>query len=274
MKLRFLGTGTSAGVPCLGCDCAVCRSADPRDTRLRTSGLIGFDDPDGQPRTVLIDAGPDLRQQALAADVPRLDSILFTHNHVDHTFGLDEVRRYNIVQRGAIDIHADAPTLHTLRRVYRHIFEPERNVQASFVATLRASEIPGPPFEPMNLFGLRCTPFQLMHGRLPVLGFRFDAAHPSLDREWLPMAWCTDVNEIPDASRPVLEGLSTLVLDALRVKPHPTHFTFDEARDAANEIGAKQTWFIHISHDESHEQLERRFDALPMRPAWDGLELT
>ncbi|GJM19848.1 MAG: MBL fold metallo-hydrolase [Phycisphaeraceae bacterium] len=267
MRLRFLGTGVSSGVPAIGCSCAVCTSTDPRDNRLRTSAALEFTDPAGVERVILIDASPDLRQQALRASLQRVDAILITHNHVDHIFGLDEVRRFNLVMGAPIDVHADAHTHESLRRVYRHIFEPERSVQRSFVASLNPRE--AKPLEPFDLFGLTVTPVPLLHGKLPILGYRFD--HPDAPGA-LPLAYCTDVSDIPHETRPHLGGLSTLVLGALRHKPHPTHFNIEQATAEAQRIGAERTYFVHMAHDVSHAQTSA---ALPegVALAHDGLVL-
>ena len=171
-KFTFLGTGTSSGVPVIGCDCEVCTSTDPRDSRLRTSACLEWIDPDGEPRCVLIDTSPDLRQQALRHKIRRVDAILFTHNHVDHTFGLDEVRRYNAMQQHAIDVYAEPRVIEFLKRVYQHIFDSDKNINQSFVATLIA--FPIEPARPIDLHGLRFTPLRAMHGRLPVVGFRIE----------------------------------------------------------------------------------------------------
>jgi len=174
MRLRFLGTGTSVGIPIIACDCAVCTSTDPRDNRTRTSAALEFVDASGQERVILIDASPDLREQVLREGIGRVDAILITHNHVDHVWGLDEVRRFNEVQGEAIEVWADEHTHRSLRRVYQHIFESEKNIQASFVArltprVLRVGEV-------IELFGMRITPMRLMHGVQAILGFRFEAA--------------------------------------------------------------------------------------------------
>lgn len=270
MRFIFLGTGTSSGIPAIACRCAVCTSADPRDRRLRAGAAIVFRDAGGHERTILIDATPDLRQQALAHGLGRCDAILFTHNHVDHTFGLDEVRRFNVVQRSAIEVYAEAATMEHLRRIYRHIFDRHNNVNDSFVASLTPR--PLEPGEPLDLFGLRVTPLRLMHGRLPILGFRFDAAGSGIAAPFLPMAYCTDVSEIPEATFPALAGVRTLALDALRHEPHDTHLTVEQATAVARRVGAAETWFIHIAHDLAHAATEA---ALPagIRLAYDGLTL-
>jgi phosphoribosyl 1,2-cyclic phosphate phosphodiesterase len=291
MRLTFLGTGTSAGVPAIACGCRVCTSPDPRDNRLRTGAALEFTDPLGRPRTVLIDCTPDLRQQALRAGLTRCDAVLFTHNHVDHTFGADELRRFNVAQRGPVDIYAEPHTMEHLRRVFKHIFEREHNVNDSFVATLIPHAIaPAGPFE---LYGLTITPVRLLHGRLPILGFRIDpppsgepardAPAPGSAAEYadpeaaprepvLPLAYCTDVSAIPPESWRPLRGVRTLVLDALRKRHHPTHFTLDQAISAAERIGAASTYFVHMAHDLKHDETDAE---LPegMHLAYDGLVL-
>lgn len=277
----FLGTGTSAGIPAIGCACAVCTSGDPRDQRLRTAAAVGWTDPGGTERTVLIDAGPDLRQQALRAGMTRCDAVIFTHNHVDHTFGLDEVRRFNAVMQAPIDIYADRHTLEHLHRVYRHIFDRQQNVNDSFVATLIEHRVE--PGTPIDLYGMRFTPVPLLHGKLPVLGYRIQpvgevggrnaehgmaAGTPSP----FPLAYCTDVSGIPPESWKLLEGVRTLVLDALRHRKHPTHFTLGQAVSIAQQVGADRTYFVHMAHDLGHEATNAD---LPegMELAFDGLML-
>jgi phosphoribosyl 1,2-cyclic phosphate phosphodiesterase len=296
VRFVFLGTGTSSGVPAIGCDCPVCTSDDPRDSRLRTSAALHFTDPRGTPRTILFDAGPDLRTQALRAGMRRVDAILFTHNHVDHTFGLDEVRRFNAVMKAPIDVYADAHTLDFLRRVFAHIFNKQMNVNDSFVATLIAHQIE--PLRPFTLHGLKVTPFPLLHGRLPILGYRIEtdptASSAPFPHEsgWgiqtpitplapssvpdgapiLPLAYCTDVSAIPPESWVHLRGLGTLVLDALRHRHHPTHLTLQQAVGIADRVGAGKTCFVHMSHDLAHKDTQA---SLPdgMFLAHDGLTL-
>jgi phosphoribosyl 1,2-cyclic phosphate phosphodiesterase len=280
MRLTFLGTGTSSGVPAIGCLCAVCTSTDSRDARLRTSAALRWTDPSGRDRTLLLDAGPDLRAQALRERLTRCDAIFFTHNHVDHTFGLDEVRRFNVMMgRETISIYAEEATMAHLRRVYTHIFERDRNVNDSFVASLIPWTITEEDVRlgrAAAVHGLDVTPIRLLHGRLPILGFRFDRA-PGFEArggaaDLLPLAYCTDVSAIPSESWKLLRGVKTLVLDALRHRKHPTHFTLDEAINAAVSIGADRTYFVHMSHDLGHEATQA---TLPegMFLAHDGLTI-
>lgn len=273
-SFTFLGTGTSAGVPVIGCQCEVCTSDDQRDRRRRASICLQFTDGGGQERVILVDTSPDLRAQALDLRLDRCDAILFTHDHVDHTFGLDEVRRFNAVMGSSIDIYAEKETLDFLHRVYRHIFEAEKNINRSFVASLQEHELR--VGEVLDIFGLRFTPIRLLHGRQPVLGFRIEALDgaggvaPSQPGP-LPLAYCTDVSEIPEESWGQLGELKTLVLDMLRPQPHPTHFSTAEAVSAAEKIAPGQTFFTHMTHDISHAGLE-----LPagMQLAHDGLVLS
>lgn len=267
-----LGSGTSAGVPAIGCACSVCRSDDPRDTRTRTSAAIRFTDAQGQPRLILIDASPDLRQQALREDLDRCDAIVFTHHHVDHLFGLDEVRRFNAVMKAPIDIYAEERTLTNIHRVYPHIFQAQKNTNPSFVATLLPHQLHC--FEPIVLHGLRITPLRFLHGRLPILGYRFDAEDPDLagPDSPLPLAWCTDVSAVAPETWPHLAGLETLFLDLLRHRSHPTHMTLDEAVATAGGIGASQTWFIHMAHEISHAEVDAQLPP-SMSLAWDGLRV-
>lgn len=283
MRFTFLGTGTSSGVPAIGCACAVCTSTDPRDNRLRSGGAIRFTDRDGRPRTVLIDTTPDLRQQALRFGIDRCDAILFTHNHVDHTFGLDEVRRYNVMQKAPIDIYGEEHTLTFLKGVFRYIFNRDSNVNSSFVADLIPWTIK--PGEVIDLWGLKVTPIRFLHGHLPIVGFRFDGEGIEASSQQgtekrgegdgaspFPLAYCTDVSAVPPESWGALRGLGTLVIDALRHRHHPTHFTVAQALDVIERVRPRASYFTHISHDLGHVDTEKD---LPegVHMAFDGLTL-
>ena len=275
VEFTLCGTGTSSGIPIIGCDCSVCSSEDFRDRRTRCGAAIRFRDPAGDPRMILLDCPPDHREHALRLGLNRCDSIFFTHHHVDHTFGLDDVRRYNAVQRSPIEILADQPTIVAIERTFQHVFRPFDNVNPSFVASLTVHEIE--PGRPVDRFGLRFEPLRLLHGRLPILGFRIEALDAdggiAADQPGpFPLAYCTDVSGIPPETWPRLEGLRTLVLDMLRPKAHPTHFTVDQAIETAGRIGARSTWFIHMSHEIRHAQVAPGLPA-GMNLAWDGVQL-
>ena len=253
MRITFLGTGTSHGVPMIGCRCATCRSDDPRDRRWRPSVLITLDDH----TQVLVDTATDLRAQALAFGVTRVDAILFTHSHADHILGLDDVRRFNVMQGRAVAGFGDARTVEDIRATFRYMFDPS-TPKGGGVPQIDLHPIDG-PFE---LAGQLIQPVPVLHGARTILGFRVGR-----------FAYLTDCSQIPDASWPLLQDLDTLVLDALRHRPHPTHFTVTEAVAAAGRIGARRTFFTHICHDLPHQAT---CASLPsgMALAYDGLELT
>jgi phosphoribosyl 1,2-cyclic phosphate phosphodiesterase len=252
VRVTFLGTGTSHGVPMIGCDCNVCRSTDPRDARLRPSIFLEADDG----LRVLVDTTPDLRQQALRHDIRRVDAILFTHAHADHVMGLDEVRRFNILMRTPMPIFADVPTLANLRRTFAYVFEADAP-KGGGVPDLRLWTIGGR----WCLGTTEIIPIPIRHGRWQILGFR-----------WGGFAYLTDCNGIPEASMPLLDGLDVLVLDALRHRPHPTHFTLTQAMATAREIGARQTYFTHIAHELGHAATSAGLPA-GMALAHDGLTI-
>ncbi|MEZ5399320.1 MAG: MBL fold metallo-hydrolase [Bryobacteraceae bacterium] len=251
LKLTVLGSGTSVGVPTIGCSCDVCQSKDPRDNRLRPSVWVQF-----AGRSVLIDTGPDFRVQALRAAIPRVDAILFTHAHADHIMGLDDVRPFNFRQRGPIPIYGSAETLADIQRVFQYIFV---NVHAeSSVPKLASNTVDGAAFD---LFGLPCTPIRLVHGKGEVYGYRIGG-----------LAYLTDHSEIPEESIAKLRDLDVLFLDALRHKPHPTHSTVDRSLAYVEQLAPKRAFFTHIGHDLPHERTEQ---LLPpgVRLAYDGMEI-
>ena len=259
LELLFLGSGTSAGIPMIGCHCPVCTSPDPHDQRTRASVVISYPNPaDGTPVRVLVDATPELRLQCCWNDVHRVDAVVFTHAHADHIMGLDDCRRFNAVKGGPLDVWADERTHGMLQRCFGYAFMEPDPEQKVFRPHLDPRTITGP----FDVAGVRWTPIPLMHGDLPVLGFRVGR-----------LAYCTDVSFIPESSYPLLAGLDVLVLDALQRTKHVTHFSLEEAIDESQKIEAKQTLFTHIAHGLSHAETNAE---LPddMRLAHDGLRVT
>lgn len=249
LTITVLGSGTSHGVPMIACDCAVCTSSDPRDRRMRPSILIQYD-----ATSLLVDTSPELRLQCLANDVRRVDAVLYTHHHIDHLAGLDDLRRFNWLQKGPIPCYGQAATLDRLRTMFAYVFEDEPSYPSA-KPQLELRSIDGP----LSIGGRTITPILLLHGKMPVLGFRVG-----------DFAYCTDVSEIPSESWSLLTGLDVLILDALRIRPHPTHFNLEQAVDHARRIGARQTYFTHIAHELPHEETNR---GLPenMALSHDGL---
>ena len=234
----------------IGCDCSTCRSADPRDRRLRPSILV--EAVDGT--SVLVDAGPDLREQALAYGIRRVDAIVFTHGHADHILGLDDVRRFNYMQQRPMACYADPLTIADIRQTFAYAFDP---------VTQKGGGLP--QLVTFTIHGAFCVggheviPVPLYHGTRPILGLRFGG-----------FAYLTDCNRIPDASWPMLEGLDVVVIDALRDRPHPTHFTVAEAVEASRRIAARRTYFTHMCHDLPHAATSARLpDGVEL--AYDGL---
>lgn len=252
IKLTVLGSGTSLGVPTVGCDCAVCQSADPRDNRLRPSVLLRFGD-----HTVLVDTTPDFRQQALRYAITRVDAVLFTHSHADHIMGLDDIRPFNFRRREPIPIYGSAETLQNIQRCFAYIFSDQP--AESTIPKVAVHEVNGEPFD---LLGVECQPIRLHHGRGTTYGFRLGR-----------LAYLTDHSEIPEESLARLQDLDVLFLDALRYKPHPTHSTVQQSLQYVERLRPRRTFFTHISHDLGHQRAE---SLLPqhVRLAYDGLEVT
>jgi phosphoribosyl 1,2-cyclic phosphate phosphodiesterase len=246
----------------IGCDCRVCRSADPRDRRTRPSILFEIVDRVSSSefalsvRNVLVDTSTDLRAQALANEVRRVDAILFTHSHADHVMGLDEVRRFNALQKGPIACYGDAQTLEDLRRTFAYVFDPE-GVPSGGIPQLRLFSVAGP----FSLGGIEFAPIPLVHGRRTILGYRVGG-----------FAYLTDCNRIPDEAWPLLQGVRTLVLDALRDRPHPTHFSVAEALEVVERLAPERAYFTHICHELSHAETCARLPA-GVELAYDGLVL-
>jgi phosphoribosyl 1,2-cyclic phosphate phosphodiesterase len=263
LKVTVLGSGTSHGVPSIGCDCRVCRSTDPRDRRTRPSIAIELRPTELRPplaetvRYILVDTSTDLRAQALANDLRRVDAILFTHSHADHVFGLDEVRRYNVLQHDVMPCFANHETASDLRRMFSYIFDPPKQ-RGGGIPQVRLFELAGP----FTLGGVDVVPVPLLHGQLPILGYRIGT-----------FAYLTDCNKIPDDSWPLLMndgGVRVVIIDALRDRPHATHFTVAEALDVVTRLGAERAYFTHICHDLPHAATCAR---LPrgVELAYDGL---
>ena len=248
--MLVLGSGTSHGVPMIGCECSTCRSIDPRDRRSRASIYIQINDGP----SVLVDTTPDLRMQALAYGLKRVDAIVYTHSHADHIMGLDEVRRFNVLQKSAIPCYGDERTLDDLRRTYAYIFHPD---------TPRGGGVP--QIVTARVAGEFCIgpatfmPVPIMHGSRTILGYRIGS-----------LAYLTDCSGIPDSSWPLLNGVGTLVIDALRERPHPTHLSVEQALGVADRLKPERTFFTHMCHDLAHEATCAR---LPhgVQLAYDGL---
>jgi phosphoribosyl 1,2-cyclic phosphate phosphodiesterase len=251
----FLGTGTSVGVPMVGCECAVCRSTDPRNHRYRCAVLIGM--PQGN---LLIDTPPELRLQLLRAKVGLVHAVLFTHYHADHLFGLDDVRPLCRYLGGAMPLYCTGETEDKIRTAFSYAFGPEADLlPAGFIPKLVFRPITEEPF---TVLGQRVVPIPLLHAQFNVLGFRID-----------DVAYCTDVNRIPERSWPLLEGLRVLVLDALRYKPHPGHLSLNEALEVIARVKPQRAYLTHMTHELEHETVNRQ---LPpgVELAYDGLQFT
>jgi phosphoribosyl 1,2-cyclic phosphate phosphodiesterase len=266
--LTVLGSGTSMGVPTIGCDCAVCTSADPHDRRTRPSIMVQWDDhhpnapttgaPGTPGHTVLIDTTPDFREQAIRERIRKIDAVLYTHGHADHILGLDDVRPLSfprVTGGGKIPLYASPNTTQVLRNVFRYIFDADYKYGG--LAQVELQPVNGP----VNLFGATFTPLMVLHGDVPIEGYRFGSA-----------AYLTDFSSVPEESLAQLEGLDILFLDALRHHPHPTHSTVENSLKIVERLKPKHTYFTHISHDLPHEATNA---ALPenVRLAHDGLKL-
>lgn len=260
-ELIFLGTGTSMGVPTLGCECAVCTSIDQKDKRLRPSILIRWNESvskEKHERNVLIDTGPDFRAQALTVGLKHLDAVFYTHSHADHILGFDDLRPISFEwYRGAeaIPLYATDETRKTLEQVFAYTLSP----RATYTNRARVR------LEPVGannvVQGVDFLPVPVMHGELPITGYRFGKT-----------AYLTDVSSIPEISFELLKGLDVLILSALRHKPHPNHLTLNQALEWAERIGARETWFTHIAHELGHEATNKTLPA-GVRLAHDGLRV-
>lgn len=250
LEITILGSGTSTGVPVVGCDCAVCRSSDPRNQRTRCSALIS----DGR-HNILIDTAPDLRQQALREDIRRIDAVLYTHSHADHLHGIDDLRGFNLRSKKSIPLYGSPQTLGRIRHNFGYIFAGLDT--PGYVPRLSLH----PVATNFSLFDLTIVPIPIDHGGMPTYGYRCG-----------PFAYLTDCNGIPESSLALLDNLDLLVLDGLRFKPHNTHFNIPQAIQMAEIIGARQTLLTHLSHEVDHP---RHAPQLPAEVgfAYDGQRL-
>jgi len=248
MKVIFLGTGTSHGVPVIGCDCRVCKSPNPKNHRTRPSILVQYNG-----ANVLVDTATELRLQALRNGISRVDAVLFTHTHADHIFGLDDLRGFNLRREGTIPCYGDSGTITDIRRVFQYIFTETQKGGGKPQIELRVIE------DRFNLLGLDIIPVKIMHGKLPILGFRFN-----------DVAYLTDCSHIAEESKELLRGLRLMILDALRFRPHPTHFSLSQALEVVEELKPDRTFFTHICHDMDHEEANRMLPDYAQL-AYDGL---
>lgn len=248
LKITFLGTGTSHGIPVIGCACDVCTSTNPKNKRTRTSSLIEVGGVN-----LLIDTTPELRVQALANNVRRVDAVLFTHAHADHIFGLDDVRRFNEMQGGEMPCYGSHETLSTIRRAFEYVFVPTQIGGGK--PQLQLNEVK----EPFVVSGVPVIPIKAWHGKMPVYGYRIGK-----------FAYLTDCNKIPAESMELLQGLDMLVLGALRPTQHSTHMSLGEAVDTASRLKVKRAYFVHMTHRLEHEATNA---SLPenMQLAHDGV---
>lgn len=250
LRVRVLGSGTSTGVPMIGCSCPVCTSEDPRNRRLRCSLLLEWAE-----TSVLVDTTPDLRQQALRAGIRSLDAVLWTHPHADHIFGFDDLRSFGFGRRTPLPGYASPATLARIRRAFAYAFEGPGEGGRLPRVDLRPVE------GAFEIGGRRMIPVPLWHGSMEVTGWRVGR-----------FAYCTDCHEIPPKSRELLAGVDALILDGLREKPHPTHLSIGEAIEVSREIGARRTWLIHMTHHVDHARVSEELpDGIEL--AYDGLEI-
>ncbi|OYU95929.1 MAG: MBL fold metallo-hydrolase [Bacteroidetes bacterium B1(2017)] len=251
MKVTFLGTGTSQGVPIIACDCEICSSSEPKDKRLRSSIMLEHNG-----KTIVVDSGPDFRTQMLQYKVKELDALLFTHAHRDHMAGLDDIRGFNFRMKRAIDVYCEKRVEAAIRKEFYYAFEEPKYPG---VPEMNMHQISLTPFE---LFGLPIIPIQVWHHKMPVLGFRFN-----------DFVYITDANRIDASEKAKIKGCKVLVLNALRRETHISHFTLDEAIELAKELEVETAYFTHISHQLGlHYEVEQELPS-NMHLAYDGMEL-
>jgi len=254
-RMTLMGTSTSVGIPVVGCDCDVCTSTDPRNHRMRTSVLVNA--PAGN---FVIDTPPELRLQLVREKVSLVHAALFTHGHADHIYGLDDLRIFGYRLKQDIPLYCEPMVEGHLRKAFYYCFEPPKYNSHHFAVPKLTFQNIG--LEPFEILGLRIVPIRLLHGKMPVLGFRIN-----------DVAFCTDVSEIPEESWKKLQGLETLVIDALRDEPHPTHLSVSQSLEVIEHLKPKRAYLTHISHSLEYSELNNR---LPhhVEPAYDGLQIS
>lgn len=253
MRLHFLGTGTSFGIPQVGCECAVCHSTDPRDRRTRSAALI-----ESGASAILIDTPPELRIQLLRDGASRVDAVLYTHEHADHVTGIDDLRAFSVRRTTPLPLYGPAETMARLTQSFPYIFDDQVRPLPG-TSKPRLAVHPLAPGTVLDIAGVPVLPIELWHGPMRVFGYRIG-----------PLAYITDAKSVPPAVCDALRGVRVLVLNALWWRPHPTHLSIAEAIDVARAVGAEQTWLTHLTHETGHAELAA---ALPVgiAPAYDGL---
>lgn len=250
MKILFLGSGTSTGVPAIGCRCNICRSDNPRNKRTRASILITSND-----KNILIDTSTDLRIQALAYSIVRIDAVFFTHAHADHIHGIDDLRSFNLVQGGPIPCFGNLDTMDVIRCKFNYIFDD--SAKSGWVPSLQINVVNGM----FNLYGLKVLPITIFHGDMPILGYRMD-----------DVAYITDCSEIPDYSMNSLRGMALLILDATRYQPHSKHYGLAQAIEIIEELKPERAVLTHLSHAFDHDKVNSELPT-GIELAYDGMEI-
>jgi len=258
MKVHVLGTGTSTGVPTIGCDCHVCTSNNPKNKRLRCSLYI-----ETEKTGLLIDTGPDLRQQALRAGIKKVDSVLYTHSHADHVFGIDDLRPFNFISKKSIPVYANQQTAEELEKNFYYCFHQDPNYEGGNPPRLVLKTVK--PNQELTIQDIKVTPLSVFHGQLEVIAYRI--------RDF---AYITDCSLIPEETKAKLQGLDTLIIDGLRNRPHNTHFSVEQAVQEIMSLKPKHAFLTHISHELDHEEENRKLSKIKdvkIELAYDGMVL-
>jgi phosphoribosyl 1,2-cyclic phosphate phosphodiesterase len=268
MKITVLGSGTSAGVPIIGCTCSICISDNPKNRRLRSSIYVELDPSEAgshdAPRHILVDAGPDFREQALRYKIPRIDAVLFTHAHADHIFGLDDIRIYNFIQKSSIPVYAEEDTAKALKRIFNYCFEKDLLYEGGGIPNLTLHTISAGNTIEFGKF--KVNALRTFHGSVPILGYHFGS-----------FAYLTDCSRIPEETEKELYGIPSLILDGLRYRSHNTHLTIPEAESFALKNNIGKTYLTHLSHEVEHEGTCKKLKESSKNRvtlAYDGLCIT